>query len=309
MLREKSKLNLPSFDKLFTSQEERTYDSLEKVQDIDINLIDDFPKHPFKVLDNDDLIALSESIKEKGVLVPAIVREKANGRYELISGHRRKRASTLALKSNLPCIIRNLSDDEATIVMVDSNMQREEILPSEKAFAYKMKLEAMKHQGVSLGQVVQSLDTADEIGKENDDSGRQVRRYIRLTNLVPNLLELVDNKTIAFNPAVELSYLKKDEQSAVLDFIEYNETTPSHAQAIQMKKLSQQGLLNTDKIDDILSQSKPNQIPKIKFNENRIKSVLPKYIAEDKIEDFVVKSIEFYSKHLMQKEIKNKLER
>lgn len=309
MLREKSKLNLPSFDKLFTSQEERTYDSLEKVQDIDINLIDDFPKHPFKVLDNDDLIALSESIKEKGVLVPAIVREKANGRYELISGHRRKRASTLALKSNLPCIVRNLSDDEATIVMVDSNMQREEILPSEKAFAYKMKLEAMKHQGVSLGQVVQSLDTADEIGKENDDSGRQVRRYIRLTNLVPNLLELVDNKTIAFNPAVELSYLKKDEQSAVLDFIEYNETTPSHAQAIQMKKLSQQGLLNTDKIDDILSQSKPNQIPKIKFNENRIKSVLPKYIAEDKIEDFVVKSIEFYSKHLMQKEIKNKLER
>lgn len=309
MLREKSKLNLPSFDKLFTSQEERTYDSLEKVQDIDINLIDDFPKHPFKVLDNDDLIALSESIKEKGVLVPAIVREKANGRYELISGHRRKRASTLALKSNLPCIIRNLSDDEATIVMVDSNMQREEILPSEKAFAYKMKLEAMKHQGVSLGQVVQNLDTADEIGKENDDSGRQVRRYIRLTNLVPNLLELVDNKTIAFNPAVELSYLKKDEQSAVLDFIEYNETTPSHAQAIQMKKLSQQGLLNADKIDDILSQSKPNQIPKIKFNENRIKSVLPKSIAEDKIEDFVVKSIEFYSKHLMQKEIKNKLER
>jgi ParB family chromosome partitioning protein len=227
----------------------------------------------------------------------------------MVSGHRRKFASQLANKETIPCIVRELSDDEAIIIMVDSNMQREEILPSERAFAYKMKLEAMKHQGKrsdleTSNQVGGKLsESASIIGKENGDSLTQVRRYIRLTELIPELLDKVDEKIIAFNPAVELSYLKEEEQYTLLDSMEYNDATPSHAQAIILKKLSQEGQLDEDKIDDILSQEKPNQIPKIKFNESRIRSVLPKNIENDKIEDFVIKSIEYYSKHLKQKEM------
>ena len=302
MAKDLSKMPLPKLDDLFTTEEERMSANLEKVIDIKINDIDDFPNHPFKVIENDDMYNMCDSIKENGVLVPALVRPKANGRYEMVSGHRRKFASQLANKETIPCIVRDLSDDEAIIIMVDSNLQREEILPSEKAFAYKMKLEALSHQGKSLdstsGQVVRKLETADIIGKENDESGRQVRRFIRLTELIPELLDLVDEKQIALSPAVELSFLNDEQQYAVLDCIECNVATPSHAQAIRLKKLSQEGTLTTDEIEDILSEEKPNQIPKVKFNAIRIRNVLPKNITEEKMEDFVVSAIEFYNKHL-----------
>ena len=305
MEKKETKMQIPKIklDDLFSTQEQRDNAKLEKIVDIKIDCIDDFPNHPFKIIDNEEMEQMKESIADNGVLIPELVRTKPDGRYEMISGHRRKFASQLALKETMPCIVRELSDDEAIIIMVDSNMQREEILPSEKAFAYKMKLDAMKHQGVSFGQVVRKWEFTDDIGKDNEDSGRQVRRYIRLTKLIPELLDKVDTKEIAFNPAVELSYLTEEEQYALLDCIEYNDATPSHAQAIVMKKLSQEGSLNEEKIDDILSQEKPNQIPKMKFSEERIRNVLPKNVENDKIEDFVVKAIEYYSKHLRQKDM------
>ena len=303
--KQEMKMQKITLDDLFSTQEQRDNDNLEKIVDIDINLIDDFPNHPFKVIDNEEMQQMKESIEENGVLVPVIVRQKENGRYEMISGHRRKFASELAFKDTIPCIVRDLSDDEATIIMVDSNMQREEILPSEKAFAYKMKLLALTHQGKKIvstsRQLVGKLERADIVGQDNNESGRQVQRYIRLTKLIPELLEKVDEKVIAFNPAVEISYLKEDEQYTLLDSMEYNDATPSHAQAIRLKKLSLSGELNEDKIDEILSEEKPNQIQMIKFNENRIRSVLPKNIERDKIEDFVIKSIEYYSRHIKQK--------
>ena len=296
------KMPLPKLDDLFTTEEERTNDKLEKVIDIKISDIDDFPDHPFKVIENEDMYNMRDSIKENGVLVPALVRKKPDGRYEMVSGHRRKYASQLANKETLPCIVRSLTDDEATIIMVDSNIQREEILPSEKGFAYKMKLEALSHQGkrndLTSSQVATRLDTATLIGKENGDSRDTVFRYIKLTELIPELLDLVDKKEIALLPAFELAFLKDEEQYAVLDCIECNVATPSHAQARILKRLSQEGTLTQDKIDDILSQEKPNQIPKIKLNESRIRNVLPKGITDDKIEDFVVNAIDFYKKHL-----------
>lgn len=300
-----SKMPLPKLDDLFTTEEERKSEKLEKVVDIELTKIDDFPDHPFKVIENDEMYNMRDSIKENGVLVPALVRPKSDGRYEMVSGHRRKFASQLADKETIPCIVRDLSDDEAIIIMVDSNLQREEILPSEKAFAYKMKLEALSHQGkrtdLTSTQVVEKLDNkysveilADEVGE-----GREtIRRYIRLTELIPELLDMVDEKQIALSPAVELSFLNDEEQYAVLDCIECNVATPSHAQAIKLKKLSQEGTLTADEIDDILSEEKPNQIPKIKFNATRIRNVLPKNIEEQKIEDYVVSAIEFYGKYL-----------
>ena len=296
------KMPLPKLDDLFTTEEERTNDKLEKVIDIKLSDIDDFPDHPFKVIENEEMYNMRDSIKENGVLVPALVRQKTDGRYEMVSGHRRKYASQLANKETLPCIVRSLTDDEATIIMVDSNIQREEILPSEKGFAYKMKLEALSHQGkrndLTSSQVATRLDTATLIGKENGDSRDTVFRYIKLTELIPELLDLVDKKEIALLPAFELAFLKDEEQYAVLDCIECNVATPSHAQARILKRLSQEGTLTQDKIDDILSQEKPNQIPKIKLNESRIRNVLPKGITDDKIEDFVVNAIDFYKKHL-----------
>jgi len=294
-------MNLPKLDDLFSSEKERYESSLEKIEDVSIKDIDNFPNHPFKVIDNEELLQMVDSIKDKGVIVPVLVRPKEDGRYEMISGHRRKRASELAGIDKIPCIIRNLSDDEAIIAMVDSNMQREEILPSERAFAYKMKLDALNHQGkrtdLTSCQVGTKLST-DILSNEIGDSERQIYRYIRLTYLVPELLEKVDNKIIAFNPGVEISYLKEDEQYRLLDCMEYNDCTPSHAQAIIMKKLSQEGKLDEEAIDELLSQQKPNQIPKIKFNESRIRSVLPKNVDNDQIENFVVKAIEFYTNHL-----------
>lgn len=297
------KMPLPKLDDLFTTEEERTNDKLEKVIDIKISDIDDFPDHPFKVIENEDMFNMRDSIKENGVLVPALVRQKPDGRYEMVSGHRRKYASQLANKETLPCIVRNLTDDEAVIIMVDSNLQREEILPSEKGFAYKMKLEALSHQGkrndLTSDQVGPKLIRSNELlSNDVGESISNIKRYIRLTELIPELLELVDEKQIALSPAVELSFLKDEEQYAVLDCIECNVATPSHAQAIRLKKMSHDGTLTTDEIEDILSEEKPNQIPKMKFNADRIRNVLPKNIEEKKIEDFVVNAIEFYGKHL-----------
>ncbi len=302
MAKDLSKMPLPKLDDLFTTEEERENANLEKIIDIKISDIDDFPNHPFKVIDDEKMEKMKNSIIDNKVIIPALVRPKANGRYEMISGHRRKRASELANKETLPCVVRKLTDDEAVIIMVDSNIQREEILPSEKAFAYKMKFEALRNKGkrndLTSSQVATRLDTATLIGKEKGDSRDTVFRYIKLTELIPELLDLVDKKEIALLPAFELAFLKDEEQYAVLDCIECNVATPSHAQARILKRLSQEGTLTQDKIDDILSQEKPNQIPKIKLNESRIRNVLPKSITDDKIEDFVVNAIDFYKKHL-----------
>ena len=307
MARNEIEMHLPKIDDLFTTQEERDSVNLEKIVNINLNEIDDFPEHPFKVVENDEMKDMMESIQDKGVLVPTIVRKKEDGRYEMISGHRRKKASELLNLKTLPCIVRDLTNDEATIIMVDSNLQREKILPSEKAFAYKMKLDAIKHQGIrtdlTLSPVDTKLDNASNIGKLNNDSRATVFRYIRLTELIPELLEMVDNEKIAFRPAVELSYLMQDEQYQLLDCIEYTEATPSLAQAIKLKKLSQNNKLTTDDIDEIMSQRKPNQIETYKFDKDRIRGVLPRNIEEDKIEDYVIKSIEFYSKYQKQKEM------
>lgn len=307
MAKDLSKMPLPKLDDLFTTEEERANASLEKVVDIKISDIDDFPDHPFKVIDDDEMEKMKNSIIDNKVIIPALVRPKPDGRYEMISGHRRKRASELANKETLPCVVRELTDDEAIIIMVDSNIQREEILPSEKAFAYKMKLEALSNKGkrndLTSSQVATRLDTATLIGKEKGDSRDTVFRYIKLTELIPELLEMVDKKEIALLPAFELAFLKDEEQYAVLDCIECNVATPSHAQARILKRLSQEGTLTQDKIDDILSQEKPNQIPKIKLNESRIRNVLPRNITDDKIEDFVVNAIEFYGKHLQKQKL------
>lgn len=306
-MNEKKKHEIPipfKLDDFFTTQEIRDEENKEKIEEIDLSLIDDFKEHPFKVIENEELINLENSIKQNGVLSPAIVRKKDNGRYEMISGHRRKFACNRIGYDKIPSIIKDLSDDEATIYMVDSNLQREELLPSEKAFAYKMKLEALSHQGTyrSLSAtsrpVVDKLKSVDILGYENGESGRQVQRYVRLTYLKLKLLDLVDNKVIAFRPAVELSCLNSDEQDALLDFIEYNQSTPSLSQAIELKKLSLEGKLEIDILNEILEKEKPNQIQKIKFNESRIKSVLPNNIDRNKIEDYVVKSIEYYTKYL-----------
>lgn len=304
MAREDLKMNLPKIklDDMFSTQETRDAEKLGKIVNIKIEDIDDFEEHPFKVLENDEMYELSKSIKDNGVLVPAIVRLKDNGRYEMVAGHRRKLASQLADLDSIPCIVKDLDDNEATIIMVDSNMQREKILPSEKAFAYKMKLDALKQQGkrndLTLRPVVGKLESADLIGKENGESGRQVQRYIRLTNLIPGLLEMVDNESIGLRPAVELSYLSMDEQEEVLDNIECYSCTPSHAQTIEMRRLSAEEKLNPETIENIMARDKPNQVPRLKLNENKIRNVLPKNIQDNKIEDFLLKAIEHYTKFL-----------
>lgn len=301
-----SKMPLPKLDDLFTTEEDRINADLEKVIEIKISDIDDFPNHPFKVINNEEMEQMQQSIKENGVLVPALVRPKPNGRYEMISGHRRKFASALAQKDTLPCIVRDLSDDEAIIIMVDSNMQREEILPSEKAFAYKMKMEAMSHQGkrtclqelITSDQIGRKLESTGIIGKDYGDSQTQVKRYIRLTELIPELLNMVDEKRIAFNPAVELSFLTEEEQYILLDCIEYSDATPSLAQSITLKKMSQSQTLTEEKIDNIMLQEKANQIPKIKFTESRILDALPRGLDKKKVEDYVIEAIKYYTRHL-----------
>ena len=316
MAKQESKMHLPTIDDLFTTQEERDNANLEKVVDIKIADIDDFPQHPFQVIKNAEMDEMVESIKSKGVLVPAIVRKKENGKYEMISGHRRKKASELADLDTIPCIVRDLSDDEATIIMVDSNLQREKLLPSEKAFAYKLKMEALSHQGkITSRQVVEKSITADIIGKGNNESGRQVQRYIRLTYLLPKLLKNVDNSvikdseelSIALSPAVEISFLKREEQKSLLDYIEFNQITPSQHQAIELKKMSESNTFTIEKMEKILDVEKPNQTPALKVSMNKLKPVLPSNLKNDKErEDYVIKAVVFYDKH--QKKLKERNE-
>ena len=308
MAREDLKMNLPKItvDDLFSTQETRDSEKLGKVINIKLKDIDDFAEHPFKVIENDEMYDLAKSIKDNGVLVPAIVRLKDDGRYEMISGHRRKFASELADLKTIPCIVRDFDDNEATIVMVDSNMQREKILPSEKAFAYKMKLEAIKHQGkrieqtsTPLGEKLNRKYSIDIVSREVGESTEQIRRYIRLTELIPELLEKVDNEEIALRPAVELSYLTKDEQLEVLDNIECYVATPNHSQAIEMRRLSAEDKLTPENIENIMAKDKPNQTPRLKLNENKIRNALPKHVlAEDKVEDYILKALEHYTKYM-----------
>ena len=273
--------------------------NIEKAIPIPIEKLYDFPNHPFKVVDDKEMEKMAETVKQGGIIIPLIVRQRADGNYEIISGHRRKRASQLANLKEVPCIVRNMSDDEAIIKMVDSNMQREKILPSEKAFAYKMKLEAEKHQGKrtdltssQLETKLQEDGTAKKIGKELGESKDTVYRYIRLTELIPELLKLVDEERIAFSPAVEISYLKEDEQYVLHNLIEYNDSTPSQSQAKYLKKLSQEGRLTTEKIEEIMGEQKPNQVIKIKINAERIKRLLPKEIKTEKeTEEFIIKCV------------------
>ncbi|MDO5571861.1 MAG: ParB/RepB/Spo0J family partition protein [Bacteroidales bacterium] len=311
MEKKEIKMNLPKItvDDLFSTQEERDSLKLEKVVNIPISDITDFPKHPFKVLVNDDLYNMVDSIKENGVLSPVLVRQKEDGKYEMIAGHRRKKASELANLIELPCIVRDLTDDEATIIMVDSNMQREKLLPSEKAFAYKLKLEAMKHQGKRFEetscQVGTKYRTDELLAQEVNESARNIQRYIRLTYLMPEILEMVDNERIAFNPAVALSYLTEEEQYTLLDTIQYSDCTPSLAQAIHLKKLSQEGTLTAEKIEDLMEQDKPNQNPKLKVSMNRLNPVLPPTLKNDREkEEYIIKAVEFYDRY--QKKMREK---
>ena len=311
MKEQEQKMKLPKLDDLFTSQEQRDYENAEKVVDMDIKLIDDFPKHPFKVRDDEKMIETRDSIEKYGVLEPVLIRPKENGRYEMIAGHRRKRASILARKETIPSIIRNLTDDEATIIMVDSNLQREEVLPSEKAFAYKMKLEALNHQGkrfdgTTLSPLDTKLDSAQIIANENNESRAQVFRYIRLTCLIPELLEEVDNKRIAFRPAVELSYLEEDYQYVVLNKLQYDEISPSLSQAITLKKMQQDGSISEEKIENLLDKEKPNQKEFIKIHNERIEKYIPPKIKESgKVEDFIIQCVEEHNKREKIKQERN----
>ncbi len=301
----KSDFTLTKLDDLFTTQAQRDEEQLSKIRDIPLELIDDFPDHPFKVRDDEDMMQLVESVKERGVITPATVRQKEDGRYELVSGHRRKRACELAGFETLRSEIVDLNRDEATILMVESNFQRSEILPSEKAFAYKMRLEALSRQGKRtdltsnpLGRKSDGKETAQIIGEQSGDSQTQVRRYIRLTNLVPELLEFVDEGRIKMRPAIELSYLDEDCQRDVVDEIDLNDATPSHDQTIRMRKLFNEGNLTTEAIHAVMSEEKPNQKEKIVLRGDRVRQLIPKNIPVSQTEDFVCKALEHYNKFL-----------
>ena len=301
----KSDFTLTKLDDLFTTQAQRDEEQLSKIRDIPLELIDDFPDHPFKVRDDEDMIQLVESVKERGVITPATVRQKEDGRYELVSGHRRKRACELAGFETLRSEIVDLNRDEATILMVESNFQRSEILPSEKAFAYKMRLEAMKRQGERtdltcdpLGDKLMGTKSVMLLAEKSDDSKTQIQRYIRLTNLVPELLEFVDEGRIKMRPAVELSYLDEDCQRDVVDEIDLNDATPSHDQTIRMRKLFNEGNLTTEAIHAVMSEEKPNQREKIVLRGDRVRQLIPKNIPVSQTEDFVCKALEHYNKFL-----------
>ena len=293
-------MDLPSADDLFTTQEERDHKNQEYVKNISIYEITDFPNHPFKVKMDDKMLETIESVRDHGVLVPALVREKPMGGYEMISGHRRKMASELAGKETMPCIVRNLSDDQAVIVMVDSNLQREEILPSEKAFAYKMKLEAMNRQGkrtdLTSTPLVSKFRTNEILAQEAGESRETIRRYIRLTELIPEILEMVDDKKISMRPAVELSYLTKEEQEILYDTMESEACTPSHAQAIKIRKFSAEGRLNEDVLLSIMAEEKPNQVEQWKIPKNRLKKYFPSGTTQQKMEETIIKALELYRK-------------
>jgi len=299
----KSDFTLPKFDDIFSTQEMRDDEKLAKIRDIPLELIDDFPEHPYKVRDDDDMMQLVESIKERGVITPATVRQKEDGRYELISGHRRKRASELAGFETLRCEVVELDRDEATILMVESNLQRSVILPSEKAFAYKMRLEAMKRQGqrtdlTSVPLAQKSKTSREVLAEQVGESQDQIRRYIRLTNLVPELLEFVDEGKMKMRPAVELSYLDEDCQRDLVDEIDLNDCTPSHDQTIRMRKMFEEGKLTPEAIQAIMSEQKPNQREKIVLRGDRVRQLIPKNVPLSQTEDFVCKALEHYNNFL-----------
>ena len=299
----KSDFTLPTLDDLFSTQEMRDDAKLAKIRDIPLELIDDFPDHPFKVRDDEDMMQLVESVKERGVITPATVRQKDDGRYELVSGHRRKRACELAGFETLRCEVVDLTRDEATILMVESNFQRSQILPSEKAFAYKMRMEAMKRQAgrprkENVSPVGTNLRTDELIAQETGDSRNQIHRYIRLTNLVPELLDLVDEGRMKMRPAVEISFLDEDCQRDLVDEIDLNDCTPSHDQTIRMRKMFEEKKLTPEAIQAIMSEQKPNQRERIVLSGDKVRQYIPKNIPLNQTEDYVCKALEHYASYL-----------
>ena len=292
MTKRKSDFTLPTLDDLFTTQAERDDAKHERVKNIPLDELHPFKNHPFKVQNNEEMERMIESIRKVGTITPALARPLPDGGYELISGHRRLAACQVLGIETMPVIVREMSDDEAVIAMVDANLQRETILPSEKAFAYKMKLDAIKHQGVTSRQLGEKLLSITQVSKDSDDSERQIQRYIRLTCLIPELLSMVDDKKIAFNPAVEISYLDRDEQLTLLDAINMNDCTPSHAQSIRLKKMSQDGLLTADAIYAILSEEKPNQKEQIKLPRDELRKYFPQNYSDKQIKRDILKGLE-----------------
>lgn len=305
MPKRKSDFDLPTLDDLFSTQEERDEAKLDKIRDIPLELIDDFPDHPFHVRDDEDMQQLVDSIKSRGVLTPAVLREKEDGRYELVSGHRRKRACELAGLSTLRSEIKDLSRDEAIIYMVESNFQRSSILPSEKAFSYKMRLETMKRQAgrpkkdnlVPVGQNY----SREELANQTGDSQSQIQRYIRLTHLIPELLDLVDEGSIKMRPAVELSYLDEHFQRDVFEEIEANQCTPSHAQAIRLRKMQDESILTPEAVNKVISEIKPNQKERIILRGEKVRKLIPQAVPIEQTEDYIYKAIEHYNKFLSKK--------
>lgn len=312
MKEKEERMHFPKIDDFFTTQEERDEQKLEKVEKIAVSSISNFPNHPYQVKDNEEMEDFVENIKQKGVIHPVIVRTKEDGTYEMISGHRRKRACELAGIKEIPAIVRDMSDEDAIIYMVDSNKQREKILPSEKAFAYKMKLEAMKRQGQRNDLETSSptatklnKSTAEIIGEDFGEGRDNVYRYIRLTELIPELLQLVDDEKMKLRPAVEISYLTKSEQEYVFEAMEYNEVFPSHPQARELKKLSAEGKLTDDEIDRIMSEEKPNQKENIKFSVDKVRGYFPKEYTPTEMQNIIVKLLENYQlKWQKEKELK-----
>ena len=292
-------LDLTGFAELFMNDEGRAESRLPRIYDIPLSEIDDFPNHPFKVKMDEDMNQLVQSVKERGVITPITLRQKEDGRYEIVSGHRRRKACELAGLDSVPAEIKELSRDEAIILMVESNLQRSIILPSEKAFSYKMRLEAMKRQGqrtdLTSGPVVQKF-SRDALGDKAEESGRQISRYIRLTELIPELLDMVDENKIAFRPAVELSYLTETEQHNLLNSISYNDATPSLPQAIRLKEFSKAGKLSAEVIEAILGEEKPNQHEKISFKAERLRPYIPSTVPLEKTEDYIIKALEYYQR-------------
>ena len=306
--RERNELDLPKLDELFTTQDERDEARLKKIYDVSLDKIDVFPDHPFKVIDDEDMMNLVESVKEYGIITPATLRKKEDGRYEILSGHRRKRACELAGLDTLRAEIVEMDRDSAIIFMVDSNLQRTTILPSEKAFSYKMRLDAMKRQGkrtdLTSATVLQKLGkktSRDILSEEVGESHEQVRKYIRLTELIPELLELVDNGDVALRPAVDISYLPKNLQKALADTIEMEQCTPSHAQTRRMRKLLSEDKLTPESICAIMQEEKPNQKEKFTISAEKIEKVLPRNIKASQREEYILKAIDYYSKHLQRK--------
>ncbi len=298
-------LGMNGFDEIFMDSEDLKKNQLPKIFQIPLTEIDDFPDHPFKVKLDEDMDQLVESIKERGVITPITLRKKEDGRYEIVSGHRRRKACEIAGLETVPAEIKELTRDEAIILMVDSNLQRSTILPSEKAFSYKMRLEAMNRQGqrtdLTFSPLDKKLRTGQEVAKETGESQAQIYRYIRLTELIPELLDIVDEGKIAMRPAVELSYLKKDEQEYLLESMEFADATPSHAQAIKMRNFSREGRLSHDVIDSIMCEEKPNQKEKLHLSYSQARKFIPSSVPYEKTADYIYKALEFYQRHLERK--------